>query len=106
VRDSRLIHTLTLFHAGAACTCCHAYTDQLFLTTRRHCQAQVHIGNLRERLERAAGRGDVRKIVDNLNRACDDGRLGGDKALLLTFLHDLAYNLNAKRSSGYRQVCV
>jgi hypothetical protein len=60
---------------------------------------------LRSRLEHAAGRGDVRKIVDNLNRAYDDGKLGGDKTVLRNFLGDLARNLNSKTPAGNRQVC-
>lgn len=77
---------------------------QLFLVTRSHCRDKVFIGTLKERVELAAGRGDVRKIVDNLTRAYDHGKLGADRGVLLNFLADLASNLNAKSCKGNRQV--
>jgi hypothetical protein len=54
----------------------------------------------------AAGRGDVRKIVDDLTRAQDNGKLGADKAVLISFLKDLARNVNAASSRGNRQVLI
>jgi hypothetical protein len=64
---------------------------------------ELVIGNLRERLEVAAGRGDMRKIVDDLNRAYDGGKLGG-RAVLLNFIKDLAHNLNCTGSTSRRWV--
>jgi hypothetical protein len=66
------------------------------------CRSRVQVGGLRERLERAAGRGDVRKIVDDLTRAYDNGRLGSHRPVLLNFLKDLARNLNQESASHNR----
>jgi hypothetical protein len=52
-----------------------------------------------ERVEEAAGRGDVRKIVDELVRAQSVLK---ESKVLFNFFHDLARNLNAKSAGGSR----
>lgn len=63
----------------------------------------MQVLGLQQRLEAAAGRGDMRKVVDDLNRAYDRGNLGAGQAVLMNFIKDLAHNLNAAGSSGNRQ---
>jgi hypothetical protein len=76
---------------------------QLFRQSTVICRKSVQVLGLRQRLEAAAGRGDMRKIVDDLNRAYDRGRLGADQAVLMNFIRDLARNMNAAGASGNRQ---
>ena len=63
----------------------------------------MQVLGLRQRLEAAAGRGDMHEIVDDLNRAYDRGKLGADQAVLMNFIRDLARNMNAAGASGNRQ---
>jgi uncharacterized protein YerC len=52
-----------------------------------------------ERIEEAAGRGDIRKVVDELVRA--QSTLA-QRPVLLNFMYDLAHNANAISAKGKR----
>jgi hypothetical protein len=72
---------------------------QVYFQTRRIAALKGRVLELVERVEEAAGRGDVRKVVDELVRA--QATLAG-KRVLLNFIYDLARNANAKSAKGKR----
>jgi hypothetical protein len=75
---------------------------QLFLQTRQNCQLRLQVPRLRERLAAGAAAGDMRSVLDNLNRAFNNDKLSKDSPLF-HFIADLAKNLNANTSKGNRQ---
>jgi hypothetical protein len=72
---------------------------QLYFQSRRIATMKGRKLELKERMEEAAARGDVRKIIDDLARA--ESTLQ-QKPVLLNFIRDLAKNLNVKSASGKR----
>jgi hypothetical protein len=72
---------------------------QVYFQCRRIATMKGRKLELKERIEEAAGRGDVRKIVDELVRAQSTLQ---QKPVLLNFIHDLAKNANAISAKGKR----
>jgi hypothetical protein len=72
---------------------------QVYFHSRRIATMKGRRLELKERIEEAAGRGDVRKVVDELVRAQATLQ---QKTVLLNFMYDLARNANAKSAKGKR----
>jgi hypothetical protein len=72
---------------------------QVYFLSRRLAALQGRTLRLIDRAEEAAGRGDVRKIVDELVRASSTLT---EHSVLRNFLLDLCKNLNAKSAKGRR----
>jgi hypothetical protein len=74
---------------------------QLFREVQQTCRLKVRHLRLQERVEAAAASGDMRRIVDDLTQAFNNGQFAAG-TVLFKFISDLAKNMNAKSAKGNR----